>query len=72
MHYYFCPRCNFRMMATKPLCPTCGHKIPRPSKPTKSTAEVQGPVKKQNNPGLLSKILKWDFASPTAEKTESA
>jgi predicted amidophosphoribosyltransferase len=68
MHYYFCSRCNFRMTAIKPLCPTCGYKIPRPSKQSKAVDEP----KEQVSASIWSKIAKWDFASPSSKKTESA
>lgn len=66
MHYYFCPRCNFRMMAAKHLCPTCGYKIPRQTKKTKINNEA---LAKPIN-SFWSKLIKWDFAASTVEQAE--
>ena len=30
MHYYLCPRCNFKIAGKKRLCTTCGYRMPKP------------------------------------------
>jgi len=57
------------MAASKPLCPTCGYKIPRSAKQTKISEEIQVEV---STPSFWSKVARWDFASPSTKKTESA
>jgi hypothetical protein len=56
------------MMATKPLCPTCGYKIPRKGKQVRISENVQT----QEAPSFWSKMLKLNFTSPASEKTKSA
>jgi hypothetical protein len=55
------------MTAIKPLCPTCGYKIPRQPKQSKAAEEP----KEQNNANFWSKRANWDFACHSSKKTES-
>jgi hypothetical protein len=41
MQYFLCPRCQFRVPATKHVCQTCGFKIPS-AKSTTSGASSNG------------------------------
>ena len=56
------------MMAAKHLCPTCGYKIPKQPKQAKILQDE--PAQASN--GFWSKLVKWDFASHSADKVDQA
>lgn len=41
MHYYLCPRCNFKIAEKKRLCTTCGFRIPKPEAVDDGVSGVQ-------------------------------
>lgn len=43
MLYQICPRCHFRLQATKHICSTCGQTL-QPKKPESNDAESQSDV----------------------------
>jgi hypothetical protein len=57
-------------MAAKQICPTCGYKIERKAKTQEESKKGQS---KKDDPVMANfwtKIIKWDFAAPVAEKTD--
>lgn len=55
MHYYLCPRCNFKIAEKKRLCTTCGYRIPKPESVDQSeSASGTGAAKRSN---ILSRFF---------------
>ena len=48
MQYFLCPRCQFRVPATKHTCQTCGFKIPTASSTKGGTTAGDNAVKLTN------------------------
>jgi len=58
------------MMAAKHICPTCGYKIQRQAQTQDESKKVEPKKDDALLASFWAKIIKWDFATPAAEKTE--
>jgi len=54
MHYYLCPRCQFRIAENKKVCPTCGFNFASMKNSQSSPEEHSAPKTKT---ALWSKVL---------------
>ncbi len=65
MHYYLCPRCNFKIAGKKRLCTTCGYRIPKPE----SNDDVASGAKSMKRNSVFSKL--FGFRPDDNKSTES-
>jgi DNA-directed RNA polymerase subunit RPC12/RpoP len=68
MNYYLCPRCHFKVSATKYICSTCGFKVP-PANDTKNRAVAENESKASVKPNLFLRLFGSNGATQNQKET---